>query len=401
MMSEPLITVIIPTRERSDVLYHSLKTLTAQKYEDLRIIVSDNASKDRTSEVVKSFNDARIQYINPGKRISMSHNWEFALSHVREGWVGFLGDDDGFLPGALNNVAAAIISTDCKAIRYSTCNYTWPGVGASSSGRMQVPLTSGFATRSSTKWIGKVLSGVTSYTELPTLYNGGFAEVEFLKSLYRNDKFFHSCTPDVYSGLVIAEQSEDYLRAFEPIAVNGASRHSNGTSFFTARNPDQEKPAEMFLREENIPFHTLVPLLPDGRYPRSLQAIIYEAYLQVMDIFQRPPATSPELQLGYIIRDASGATDWLPEWVESFAARNRIPRKCMPLTSARKQIHSLRKYIEVLLQAPKFWGIGDDDLPINDVYQAAIVAGTVKRIAPGWMKNSARILRKQFIGNAT
>lgn len=33
----------------------------------------------------------------------MSHNWEFAL-YVHEGWVTFMGDDDGLLPGAIGQV---------------------------------------------------------------------------------------------------------------------------------------------------------------------------------------------------------------------------------------------------------------------------------------------------------
>ncbi len=72
-------TVIIPTRERADTLYYSLKTCVTQDYDDLEILVSDNFSQDNTREVVESFKDPRIRYINTGKRVSMSDNWEFAV----------------------------------------------------------------------------------------------------------------------------------------------------------------------------------------------------------------------------------------------------------------------------------------------------------------------------------
>jgi len=81
--------VIIPTRERADVLVHCLRTVVAQDYENLEIIVSDNHSSDNTWEVVESFGDKRIRYINTGRRLSMSSNWEYALSSVSEGYVGF------------------------------------------------------------------------------------------------------------------------------------------------------------------------------------------------------------------------------------------------------------------------------------------------------------------------
>ena len=57
-------SVIIPTRERSDTLQSSLKTCVGQDYDNLEIIVSDNFSTDNTREVVESFDDPRIRYIN-------------------------------------------------------------------------------------------------------------------------------------------------------------------------------------------------------------------------------------------------------------------------------------------------------------------------------------------------
>ena len=100
-MSENIkFNVIIPTRERADTLLHCLRTIVSQNYENLDIIVSDNFSQDNTREVVESFSDPRIKYINTGKRVSMSHNWEFALHHVQGDYVTFVGDDDGFLDGS-------------------------------------------------------------------------------------------------------------------------------------------------------------------------------------------------------------------------------------------------------------------------------------------------------------
>ena len=106
--ANPLINVVIPTRERADTLKFCLQTVLMQAYSNLRIIVSDNFSNDSTKDVVLRFNDERITYLNTGQRLSMSHNWEFALSKITDGWVTILGDDDGLLPGALERVAEII-----------------------------------------------------------------------------------------------------------------------------------------------------------------------------------------------------------------------------------------------------------------------------------------------------
>ena len=86
-MNYPSVSVILPTRERCDVLRHSLRTVTSQQYPNLQIIVSDNCSQDESKKVVEEACDPRVIYINTGRRLSMSQNYEFALAHVKTEWV--------------------------------------------------------------------------------------------------------------------------------------------------------------------------------------------------------------------------------------------------------------------------------------------------------------------------
>ncbi len=113
---EPKITVVVPTRDRYETLQYALKTCTSQNYDNLTILVSDNYSHDQTKDVVSAFPDPRLLYINTGKRLSMSDNWEFGLSQVNGGYVLFLGDDDGLLPGAIRDLANLIEVTQSEAI---------------------------------------------------------------------------------------------------------------------------------------------------------------------------------------------------------------------------------------------------------------------------------------------
>ena len=122
--NERKFTIIIPTRERADILIHAIASALAQDYSNLEVLVSDNASSDDTEELVSKFDDARVRYINTGKRVSMSHNWEFALDHVTEGWVTVLGDDDAILPGVLRSVNKVIDETGTLAIRSNGCGYS-------------------------------------------------------------------------------------------------------------------------------------------------------------------------------------------------------------------------------------------------------------------------------------
>ncbi len=118
-------TVIIPTRERPDTLEWSLKTCTAQDYDNFEIIVSDNFSQDRTREVVEAAKDKRIRYINTGKRISMTGNYEFALSHATGDYICIIGDDDGLMPNALEELNKLLSETEIEAISWKKAVYIW------------------------------------------------------------------------------------------------------------------------------------------------------------------------------------------------------------------------------------------------------------------------------------
>jgi glycosyltransferase involved in cell wall biosynthesis len=266
--------VIIPTRERADTLLHCLRTVIAQNYADLNIIVSDNFGQDNTREVVESFSDKRITYINTGKRLSMSHNWEFALNHVSKGWVMYLGDDDGLMPGCLTKAAKVITDTNCDAIATKLSHYFWPDSKVWEDCLM-IPTTTGMEIRDSKVWLAKLMNGSVSYTELPMLYTGGLAKKSVVDTARDSSgRFFLSMTPDVYSAIAIASVTRSYVMLKEPIFLSGASSHSNGASWFGGnKNPG---PAATYFSEENIPCHKAL----GSCQIRSIPILTYECYLQ-------------------------------------------------------------------------------------------------------------------------
>ena len=58
----PLVSVVIPTHERAQLLKRAIQSVLDQTYDKLDILVVDDASLDNTREVVESFGDSRIRY---------------------------------------------------------------------------------------------------------------------------------------------------------------------------------------------------------------------------------------------------------------------------------------------------------------------------------------------------
>lgn len=268
-------TVIVPTRERADTLYYCLQTIIMQRYDNLEILVSDNFSHDNTEAVTRSFNDARVRYINTGRRLSMSHNWEFALSHVKDGWVTIVGDDDGLMPGCLQYVDEVARATGCLAVNSSWCLYFWPNSGVRPEAEITVPLGKGYEIRKSIPWLRKVMSGQASYPDLPCIYTGGFASIEAINRCRDTfGTFFRSMTPDVYSAVALASTLDTYVMVHRPLAIAATSRHSNGASSLGMNAI--AAPSAIYYSEPNIPFH---PSLGDGKI-KSPSLLTYECYLQ-------------------------------------------------------------------------------------------------------------------------
>ena len=276
-MNSPKLTVIIPTRERADTLFHTLRTVLEQEYENLEIIVSDNASIDNTRQVVSQFTDVRLRYINTGNRIGMSENWEFALSHVTGDFVMFLGDDDGLLPNSCADVASILKFTNAKALIWNKPNYSWPSISISPN---QITLQCSYDL---CKLDGHVIlkgiaSGRTSYGRLPVLYAGFVSMISINNIKARTGNFFHSITPDVYSGIVLAEELKSYLYSFRPFSINAGSRHSNGIA-----SVSDNKNAQKFFTENKLSINKNLPIIRG-----SIQSHIAESFLQAKDVHLLP-----------------------------------------------------------------------------------------------------------------
>jgi hypothetical protein len=89
----PRFTIGIPTFNRATLLAESLRTAVNQSYGDLEIIVSDNASSDRTPDIVQPFGP-RIRYVRNETNLGATANF-FRLVELASGeYFSWLQDDD-------------------------------------------------------------------------------------------------------------------------------------------------------------------------------------------------------------------------------------------------------------------------------------------------------------------
>ncbi len=369
-------TVIIPTRERCETLVAALRSATSQDYERLQIIVSDNFSQDETEQVSRSARDKRILYINPGKRLSMSTHWEFALAHATNDWITIIGDDDALLPACLKRVDALATEYNVSAIRTSVCQFRWPGFKGSTTAKLSVPTKSGAIICECRKQLNKTLYGWDSYRSLPMIYNGGFVRRTAIEAAHYGGRFYHSSIPDVFSGVMLSHTLDRFLFSYEPLAVNGASSNSTGASTFSGEK-DASSPSSQFLSEGNIAFHASVPMTDDNRYPPSLPAMLYESLAQVSDFRSDAIQISPSVQLRVILATARKDRKKLTPWAKKFAESHNLHfERELALSKIHSACYSLRRKLQRLSRS-KDAKIDGQNAHMPDSYHASLVAAEI------------------------
>jgi len=91
----PLVTIGIPTYNRSKYLKEAIESALNQTYPNIEIIVSDNASTDDTQEMMKQYiSNPKVKYFRQKENIGIPGNWNTCLNMSNGKYFLLLNDDD-------------------------------------------------------------------------------------------------------------------------------------------------------------------------------------------------------------------------------------------------------------------------------------------------------------------
>jgi glycosyltransferase involved in cell wall biosynthesis len=109
----PPVTIAIPTYNRAATyLPECLGGALRQTYSNLEIIVADNGSTDRTSDLVAQCGDPRVRYFRHPRNIAPNDNYNFCLGQARGAYFQLLQDDEQIDPD--------FVESCLRAVGYST-----------------------------------------------------------------------------------------------------------------------------------------------------------------------------------------------------------------------------------------------------------------------------------------
>jgi len=96
----PLVSILVPTHNRKWLLPRTLDSLIKQSYDNIEIVLINDAGED-VQEVVDKFNDSRIRYFQNEKNIGLAGSRNVALRHSTGDFICLLDDDDIYLNYAI------------------------------------------------------------------------------------------------------------------------------------------------------------------------------------------------------------------------------------------------------------------------------------------------------------
>lgn len=110
MSPVPLVSIGVPTCNRAPLLQRAIYSLLGQDYSNLEIIISDNASDDRTSEVSRriQLEHPLVRYCRVPQRLPPFKNFRNALLQARGDYFMWASDDDLWEPNFISFLAGCL-----------------------------------------------------------------------------------------------------------------------------------------------------------------------------------------------------------------------------------------------------------------------------------------------------
>lgn len=122
-------SVLLPTRNGGAFLENCIRSILDQGYEDMELVISDNANTDNTPQIIRQFaGDSRVKVLCLETPVSVTDNWNNALNASSGDYILMMGDDDYLLPGyfqRMEQILAKYQQPDC--VVHNAYSYVAPG----------------------------------------------------------------------------------------------------------------------------------------------------------------------------------------------------------------------------------------------------------------------------------
>jgi len=100
----PMLSVVIPLYNKERYILRALESVSRQEHANFECIVVDDASSDRSPELVRAWRDPRVRLVCQRENMGASAARNSGVAAARGSVVAFLDGDDEWAPGFLSTI---------------------------------------------------------------------------------------------------------------------------------------------------------------------------------------------------------------------------------------------------------------------------------------------------------
>ncbi len=231
----PLLTIVIPTRNRIDYVIFAIKSVLRIPSLQLQLAVEDNSDSNELEVWIRdNISDPRLVYRYSSSAASMCENYDHAMSLATGEYICLIGDDDGVNPEIVAATLWAKARDFDAMVPSSLINYVWPDLKMASRDSMEAgelsirPFTGELTFPDPEAEMLKCVEGAgQNFHKLPKAYYGIVKKscMDIVKE--RTGSYFPGVSPDMSAALSIATVAKRVCHVDYPLFVPGSSAKSN------------------------------------------------------------------------------------------------------------------------------------------------------------------------------
>ena len=232
----PRFSVVVPTRDRPDLLAFCLQSLAAQTFADVEVVVADNPTTAPARDVFDRFARPGWRYIRPDAPVAMHDNFERAVDAATGDHVAVVIDKTLLHPSALAVADRALRAQPADIVTWQNEGYD-PVDEARDPARGQfqpiatprAPVLYDPAAELAVRFANASRRGLdpVHYARGKIVF-GAFSRALLERIRERTGRLFHPLAPDYTSMVPACVLAEGALDVGRPLLVSYNSVRSNG-----------------------------------------------------------------------------------------------------------------------------------------------------------------------------
>ena len=209
MNNLPLLSIVIPTRNREFYCIQAIKHILSFENKDFELVIQDNSESKKIFDFVNNIEDSRLKYFYTENQLNSLINMDLAISRAKGRYVTMIGDDDTVLPTIFKVVAYAFKNNYDAISQKNIVSYNWPNsLGEGLGGVISYKVVRNKKLTPVIKDEINLLltNGMIDYLSFsfPKVYHGLVLKQHLDGIKKQTGHFFGGLSPDIYSAISLS-----------------------------------------------------------------------------------------------------------------------------------------------------------------------------------------------------